>query len=94
MPDQLTYFEQYIARVTRLVGKKKTDQLLSKGLAIVVAGSNDLAITYYGQGAQWIKDDIHYFTSKIANSAASFVMVSTSHVLPPSYFFYFQIKNF
>lgn len=84
MFDQLAYFEQYIARVKRLVGQEKTDQLLSKGLAIVVAGSNDLAITYYGQGAQWLKDDIHYFTSKMANSAASFVMVRTPHMLHPS----------
>ncbi|ESQ34781.1 hypothetical protein EUTSA_v10007871mg [Eutrema salsugineum] len=72
--DQLTYFQQYVARVKSLVGQEKTDHLLAKGLAIVVAGSNDLAITYYGQGAQWLKDDIHYFTSKMANSAASFIL--------------------
>ncbi|KAG7654931.1 GDSL lipase/esterase [Arabidopsis suecica] len=74
MLEQLTYFQRHIARVKRLVGEEKTDQLLAKGLSVVVAGSNDLAITYYGHGAQLLKDDIHYFTSKMANSAASFVM--------------------
>lgn len=73
--EQLTYFEQYIARVKRSLGKDKTDHLLAKGLAIVVAGNNDLLITYYGQGAQSLIYDIHNFTSMMANSAASFVMV-------------------
>ncbi|KAJ4916236.1 GDSL-like Lipase/Acylhydrolase superfamily protein [Raphanus sativus] len=72
--EQLTYFEQYIARVKRSLGKDKTDHLLAKGLAIVVAGNNDLLITYYGQGAQSLIYDIHNFTSMMANSAASFVM--------------------
>ncbi|XP_010459698.1 PREDICTED: GDSL esterase/lipase At1g20120-like [Camelina sativa] len=74
MLDQLTYFQRHITRVKRLIGKEKTDQLLAKGVSVVVAGSNDLVITYYGQGAQWLKDDINYYTSKMANSAASFVM--------------------
>ncbi|EOA37331.1 hypothetical protein CARUB_v10011033mg [Capsella rubella] len=74
MLDQLTYFQRHIARVKKLIGKEETDQLLVKGLSVVVAGSNDLVITYYGQGAQWLKDDINYYTSKMANSAASFVM--------------------
>uniref|UniRef100_M4EAI6 Anther-specific proline rich protein n=1 Tax=Brassica campestris TaxID=3711 RepID=M4EAI6_BRACM len=73
MLEQLTYFEQYIARAKRLVGKDKTDHLLAKGLAIVVAGNNDLLITYYGQGAQSLIYDIHNFTSMMAKSAASFV---------------------
>ncbi|KAF8053653.1 hypothetical protein N665_1387s0011 [Sinapis alba] len=72
--EQLTFFEQYIGRVKRLVGKDKTDHLLAKGLAIVVAGCNDLFITYYGQGAQSLIYDIHNFTSMMAKSAASFVM--------------------
>ncbi|KAL0795040.1 hypothetical protein Bca101_066417 [Brassica carinata] len=72
--EQLTYFEQYIARAKRLLGKDKTNHLLAKGLAIVVAGNNDLLITYYGQGAQWLIYNIHNFTSMMAKSAASFVM--------------------
>ncbi|CAA7044652.1 unnamed protein product [Microthlaspi erraticum] len=74
MLDQLTYFQHYIERVKRLVGQEKTNHILAKGLAIVVAGSNDLAITYYGQGAQSLIYDVDYFTSVMANSAASFVM--------------------
>ncbi|VVA91956.1 unnamed protein product [Arabis nemorensis] len=74
MLSQLTYFQEYVERVKKLVGQKKTDQLLTKGLAVVVAGSNDLVITYYGQGAQWLRYDVHYFTTMMAKSAASFVM--------------------
>ncbi|KFK44140.1 hypothetical protein AALP_AA1G220300 [Arabis alpina] len=74
MLKQLTWFQQYIERVKRLVGQEKTDHLLTKGLAVVVAGSNDLFITYYGQGAQWLIYDVDHFTSMMATSAASFVM--------------------
>lgn len=87
MLDQLTYFQHYIERVKRLVGQEKTNHQLAKGLAIVVAGSNDLAITYYGQGAQWLIYDVNYFTSMMANSAASFVMVRNFTFASPILFF-------
>lgn len=93
MLSQLTYFQEYVERVKKLVGRKKTDQLLTKGLAVVVAGSNDLVITYYGQGAQWLRYDVHYFTTMMAESAASFVMVCyftfASSIF--SKFFYFTL---
>jgi len=85
MLDQLTYFQDYIEKVNRLVrqeksqyklaGLEKTNQLISKGVAIVVGGSNDLIITYFGSGAQRLKNDIDSYTTIIADSAASFVLV-------------------
>ncbi|CAN8312664.1 unnamed protein product [Cochlearia groenlandica] len=78
MSDQLTYFQKYIARVKKLVGEEKGDQIISNGLAIVFAGSNDVGVTYYGPGSQWVKDDIYSFTSKLVDSATSFVMVHAS----------------
>ncbi|AEE29939.1 GDSL-like Lipase/Acylhydrolase superfamily protein [Arabidopsis thaliana] len=84
MLDQLTYFQDYIEKVNRLVrqeksqyklaGLEKTNQLISKGVAIVVGGSNDLIITYFGSGAQRLKNDIDSYTTIIADSAASFVL--------------------
>ncbi|KAF2617731.1 hypothetical protein F2Q68_00040921 [Brassica cretica] len=74
MLHQLTYFQHYIARVKKLVGQEKGDQIITNGLAIVFAGSNDMGITYYGPGAQWVKDDIYSFTSNMVESATSFAM--------------------
>ncbi|XP_010477244.1 PREDICTED: anther-specific proline-rich protein APG [Camelina sativa] len=84
MLDQLTYFQDYIEKVNKVVrqektgevlaGLEKTNQIISKGVAIVVAGSNDLVITYFGSGAQRLKKDIDSYTTVIADSAASFVL--------------------
>lgn len=75
MLHQLAYFQQYIARVKKLVGQEKGDHIIANGLAIVIAGSNDMGITYYGPGGQWVKDDIYSFTSNMVDSATSFAMV-------------------
>ncbi|KAL0813873.1 anther-specific proline-rich protein APG isoform X1 [Brassica napus] len=74
MLDQLTYFQDYKKRMKKLVGKKKTKKIVSKGAAIVVAGSNDLIYTYFGNGAQHLKNDVDSFTTMMADSAASFVL--------------------
>ncbi|KAF3588007.1 hypothetical protein F2Q69_00027154 [Brassica cretica] len=74
MLDQLTYFQDYKKRMKKLVGKKKTKKIVSKGAAIVVAGSNDLVYTYFGNGAQHLKNDVDSFTTMMADSAASFVL--------------------
>lgn len=90
MLDQLTYFQDYKERMKKLVGKKKTNQIIAKGAAIVVAGGNDLVYTYYGSGAQRLKNDIDGFTTIMADSAASFVLVRAysylSHNFIASYF--------
>ena len=78
MLDQLTYFQDYKKRMKKLVGKKKTKKIVSKGAAIVVAGSNDLVYTYFGNGAQHLKNDVDSFATMMADSAASFVLVRTT----------------
>lgn len=75
MLDQLRYFQDYKKRMKKLVGKKKTKHIVSKGAAIVVAGSNDLVYTYFGSRAQRLKNDVDSFTTMMADSAASFVLV-------------------
>ncbi|VVA91954.1 unnamed protein product [Arabis nemorensis] len=74
MSDQLTYFQEYIEKVKGFVGKEKAKHIISKGLAIVIAGSDDLANTYYGTHAEEFLFDIDSYTSFMANSAASFAM--------------------
>ncbi|KFK44138.1 hypothetical protein AALP_AA1G220000 [Arabis alpina] len=74
MSDQLTYFQEYIEKVKSFVGKEKADHIISKSLAIVIAGSDDLANTYYGTHAEEFLYDIDSYTSFMASSAASFAM--------------------
>nr|AAM64323.1 anter-specific proline-rich protein APG precursor, putative [Arabidopsis thaliana] len=74
MSKQLTYFQEYIEKVKGFVGKEKAEHIISKGLAIVVAGSDDLANTYYGEHLEEFLYDIDTYTSFMASSAASFAM--------------------
>ncbi|CAH8391079.1 unnamed protein product [Eruca vesicaria subsp. sativa] len=74
MSNQLTYFQEYIEKVKGFVGKEKADHIISKSLAIVIAGSDDLANTYYGTHAEELLYDIDAYTSYMASSAASFAM--------------------
>lgn len=75
MSDQLTYFQEYIEKVKGFAGKEKADHIVSKSLALVIAGSDDLANTYYGSHAEEFLYDIDSYTSFMASSAASFAMV-------------------
>ncbi|KAJ4889539.1 Anther-specific proline-rich protein APG [Raphanus sativus] len=74
MLDQLSYFQDYIKRLKKLVGKKEAKRIVSNGVAIVVAGGTDLIYTYFGIGAQHLKTDVDSFTTFMADSAASFVL--------------------
>ncbi|ESQ34784.1 hypothetical protein EUTSA_v10007776mg [Eutrema salsugineum] len=74
MSDQLTYFQEYIEKVKGFAGKEKAEHIISKSLAIVIAGSDDLANTYYGTHTEEFLYDIDSYTSFMATSAASFAM--------------------
>lgn len=85
MLDQLTFFQDYIQKVNKLVrqdmsegnlvGLEQANQIIAKGVAIVVAGGNDLVTTYFGSGAQRLKNDVDSYTTTMADSAAGFVLV-------------------
>lgn len=81
MAKQLTYFREYVDKVKGFVGKEKAEHIISKGLAIVVAGSDDLANTYYGEHLEEFLYDIDSYTTFIASSAASFAMVRETNSL-------------
>lgn len=81
MSNQLTYFQEYIEKVKGFVGKEKAEHIISKGLALVVAGSDDLANTYYGEHLEEFLYDIDTYTSFMASSAASFAMVRETNPL-------------
>lgn len=61
-----------------LVGENKTNFILAKGLFLVVAGSDDIANTYFTLRARKLQYDIPAYTDLMANSASDFLNVSFS----------------
>lgn len=78
LSDQIEYFKDYIMKLKLLVGENKTNFILAKGLFLVVAGSDDIANTYFTLRARKLQYDIPAYTDLMANSASDFLNVSFS----------------
>lgn len=78
LSDQIEYFKDYIMKLKLLVGENKTKFILAKGLFLVVAGSDDIANTYFTLRARKLQYDIPAYTDLMANSASDFLNVSFS----------------
>ncbi|KAK9698005.1 hypothetical protein RND81_08G076400 [Saponaria officinalis] len=44
---QLDYFKEYRTRIAAIIGEEKTNELISKSVFIVSAGTNDFVVNYY-----------------------------------------------
>ncbi|KAF6163809.1 hypothetical protein GIB67_016149 [Kingdonia uniflora] len=73
LPDQLKYFKEYINKIKATAGEKKTAEILSESLYIVVAGSDDIANTYFSTPFRRLKYDIPAYTDLMLQGASSFV---------------------
>lgn len=47
MTGQLDYFEQYQRRVTDLIGRERTKDLVNKALVLISCGGNDFVNNYF-----------------------------------------------
>ncbi|CAH2067493.1 unnamed protein product [Thlaspi arvense] len=72
LEDQLKYFEEYIEKVKNLVGEERKEFILANSLILLVAGSDDIANTYYDLRAR-PQYDVDSYTTLMANSASDFV---------------------
>ncbi|CAM8881153.1 unnamed protein product [Rhodiola kirilowii] len=72
MSQQLNYFKEYTSKLKSLVGENQTNTILTKGLFLVVAGSDDLANTYATSPLRRAKYNISAYTDFMANEAAAF----------------------
>lgn len=70
--DQLEYFKEYIEKLKMHVGEDKTNFILANSLYLVVAGSDDIANTYFTLRAR-TSYDIPAYTDLMANSAFNFL---------------------
>ncbi|KAJ4871659.1 GDSL esterase/lipase EXL3 [Raphanus sativus] len=72
LQKQLEYFEEYIEKLKNLVGGERKDFILANSLFLLVAGSDDIANTYYDLHAR-PHYDVDSYTTLMANSASDFV---------------------
>lgn len=76
MPDQVDLLRNYKEKLKAIVGEERTEFIVSNSLVFVVAGSNDIANTYYLSRAREFQYDISSYTDLMANSASDLVKVS------------------
>ncbi|CAF2202296.1 hypothetical protein BRARA_G03390 [Brassica rapa] len=72
LEDQLKYFEEYIEKVKNIVGEERKGFILANSLFLLVAGSDDIANTYYVLRAR-PHYDVDSYTTLMVNSASDFV---------------------
>lgn len=73
LSTQLNYFEEYIGKLKGLVGEKEANKIVNNSLYLVVAGSNDLANTYYTIGLRQKQYDIDSYTDLMVDKAEDFI---------------------
>ncbi|KAF7140269.1 hypothetical protein RHSIM_Rhsim06G0018200 [Rhododendron simsii] len=73
LDDQLKMFRGYIGKIEGIVGEDRANFVLTNSLYFVVAGSDDLANTYFGLGIRKLQYDINSYTDFMVRSACDFV---------------------
>ncbi|KAK7280769.1 hypothetical protein RJT34_25836 [Clitoria ternatea] len=72
LSSQLDMFKEYIGRLKGIVGESRTNFIIANSLYVVVAGSDDIANTYFVVHAR-PEYDIPAYTDLMLNSASNFV---------------------
>ncbi|KAG6419711.1 hypothetical protein SASPL_116221 [Salvia splendens] len=73
LSDQLKHFKEYIGKLKAAVGEEKGNFILANSLYLVVAGSDDLANTYFTIGLRRKQYDIASYTDLMVSSASNFI---------------------
>ncbi|KAK1392931.1 GDSL esterase/lipase EXL3 [Heracleum sosnowskyi] len=73
LPDQLEMFKEYISKLKALVGEERTDYIIANSIYFVVAGSDDLANTYFIIGARRLHYDVPSYADLVVNYASTFI---------------------
>jgi hypothetical protein len=78
MSEQLGMFKEYLGKLKGVVGEKKKNYIIANTLFIVVAGSDDLANTYFTTRTPQLHYDVPAYTDLMASKASEFVKVCLS----------------
>ncbi|XP_076927204.1 GDSL esterase/lipase EXL3-like, partial [Bidens hawaiensis] len=71
--EQLEQFKEYIEKLKGIVGEERTQFILANSLYLVVAGSDDLANTYFTIGLRRLQYDIPSYADLMVSSASNFI---------------------
>lgn len=75
LTEQLEDFKEYIEKVKNIVGEERANFILRNSIYFVVAGSDDIANTYFGTPFRRSHYDVNSYTDLMLHSATSFVQV-------------------
>lgn len=73
LSDQLEMFKEYILKVKALVGEERTNYILANSIYLLVAGSNDIATTYFTLGFRKSQYDVASYADLMVDSASTFI---------------------
>lgn len=73
LPNQLEMFKEYIGRLKRIVGEEGTNHLITNSFFLVVAGSDDIANTYFTIGIRRYEYDVNAYTNLLVSLASNFI---------------------
>lgn len=68
-------FKEYIVKLQGMVGEERTNFILENSLYLVVAGSDDIANTYFTVRVRKLQYDVPAYTDLMVNSASEFLQV-------------------
>ena len=91
LPDQLRMFKDYIGKLNATVGAEQTNFILANSLFFLVAGSNDIANTYYLSHAREIMYDISSYTDLMIKFASA--KMSRGKLMPLSKMLRSQVET-
>ncbi|XP_075105835.1 GDSL esterase/lipase EXL3-like [Nicotiana tabacum] len=73
LSTQLDHFREYIGKLKQLVGEEEANDILRNSVFLVVAGSDDLANTYFTVGIRRLQYDVNGYTDLMAAGASEFI---------------------
>ena len=88
LPDQLESFKAYISKLKALVGEERANYIIANSLYLLVAGSDDLANTYFIIGSRRLQYDVPSYADLLVNSASTFIQVFPVNYISLSYQFF------
>lgn len=71
---QLDLFKKYITELKGIVGEEKANFIIANAIHFIVAGSDDIANTYYTVGIRRTQYDINSYIDLMVSSATDFIL--------------------
>ena len=75
MSDQVKLFKEYVGKLKGIVGEERANFILVNALVLVVAGSDDIANTYYGARFRQLQYSVPAYTDLMLKGATDVIQV-------------------